>query len=277
MVISTELSSAETFVGKEKGVELIAKAGFDCFDFSMFDANAGDDFGPKSRDVVLKNAELMRKTGEKFGIYCNQSHAPFPVQIESLYRFLPVSIEATAIAGGKICVIHPNNNKTPEENAIMYKELMPIAHKFGVKIATENMWNWNNEKDRAAEAACSFPENFVQHVDVVGDDFMGACVDIGHGAMFDGLVPEDLIYALKQRVIALHIHDNDCWHDSHEVPFTMKIDFAPICKALKDIGYKGEITLECGTTLAATKDEDAKLRQLVKMREAAEKFRDMMR
>ena len=53
-----------------------------------------------------------------------------------------------------------------------------------------------------------------------------------------------MIRALGHRLQALHIHDNDRWHDSHQIPFSMSIDFAPIAAALKEIGYKGWFTLE---------------------------------
>ena len=36
MKISTEIASASRLVGEEKAVELLAKAGFDAWDFSMF-------------------------------------------------------------------------------------------------------------------------------------------------------------------------------------------------------------------------------------------------
>ncbi len=42
----------------------------------------------------------------------------------------------------------------------------------------------------------------------------------------------------------------------HGIPFTMQIDFAEICKVLREIGYKGDITLEVSTwTTANTPDE----------------------
>lgn len=41
--------------------------------------------------------------------------------------YLKRAIECTAEAGGAICVIHPANNKTAEENAQMYFELLPFA------------------------------------------------------------------------------------------------------------------------------------------------------
>ena len=37
MLISTEIGSAAEIIGEERAVELIAKAGFDAWDFSMFE------------------------------------------------------------------------------------------------------------------------------------------------------------------------------------------------------------------------------------------------
>ena len=60
-----------------------------------------------------------------------------------------------------------------------------------------------------------------------------------------------MIKALDHRLAALHIHDNDKWHDSHQIPFSMDIDFMPIIKALKEIDYKGYFTLEADCYLKA--------------------------
>ena len=80
----------------------------------------------------------------------------------------------------------------------------------------------------------------------MNDPYLVACLDIGHAEMKGlGTNAVEMIHALgKERLRALHIHDNDKWHDSHRLPFTMDIDFAPIVKALKDIDYQGDFTLE---------------------------------
>ena len=51
---------------------------------------------------------------------------------------------------------------------------------------------------------------------------------------------------------AMHLHDN--YHgfgalagvpcDTHQLPFTFGIEYEPMIKALKEIGYKGDITME---------------------------------
>ena len=47
------------------------------------------------------------------GIYCNQSHAPFPSTPKR--DWLKRAIECTAEAGGNIYVIHPDNDKTAKK------------------------------------------------------------------------------------------------------------------------------------------------------------------
>lgn len=258
MKISTEIGSAANVIGEAKAIELYAKAGFDAWDFSMFAmcrydwATGGlkENHHPLAGQDYLAFARNLRKIGEENGIHCNQSHAPFPTYCKEIRDHLKRAIECTAEAGGSICIIHPDNFKSPEENAEMYAELLPFAKEHGVKLATENMWNWDNEKNCAAPAACSSPENFCAHIDVLQDDFMVACLDIGHAEMkgVDTSAVE-MIHALGHRLQALHIHDNDKLHDSHQIPFSMDIDFPAVAKALKDIGYTGYLTLEADAYL----------------------------
>ena len=283
MKISTEIASLARIVGMEKAVELCAKAGFDAWDFSMFTMcqidwgtweplhNPNELNGPH----YLEFAQKLRKIGEENGIVCNQSHAPFPVEVPAILAFQRRALECTAAAGGKICIIHPSNNKTAEENAEMYGQLLPYAKSLGVKIATENMWNWDKEKDESCFAACASAEDFVKHVDVMNDPDFVACLDLGHAEMRgagDGAV--NMIHKLGHRLQALHIHDNDCWHDSHQIPFSMNMDFEPIVKALKDIRYQGYFTLEADAFLRAY-NKDNVFEGVQKLADSAKRLADM--
>ena len=265
MKTSTEIISAARIIGEEKAVELIAKAGFDAWDFSMFSMGLYD---WNTRSVIQTNHPLMgkdaiafarqlKKIGLDNGIVCNQSHAPFPVACAEIRSKCKLAIECTAEAGGEICVIHPDNEKSAEENAEMYFELLPFAKSCGVKIATENMWNWNNEKHHAAPAACSSPESFVAHLNAVNDEYFVACLDVGHAEM-KGLDTNavEMIKALGDKLQALHLHDNDLLNDSHQIPFSMQIDFVAIVRALKEIGYCGYLTLEADAFLKAYTSEN---------------------
>ena len=286
MRISTEIDSAANIVGEHKAVELVAKAGFDAWDFSMF-GMANFDWStnllkhsdhPLASASYAKFAKELRDIGLANGIECNQSHAPFPLYCEEMRcDMMKRAIECTAIAGGKICVIHPHNLWNAEENAEIYLNLLPFAKEHGVKLATENMWNWDNEKDEALPAACSHHDDFLKHVEAVNDSYMVACLDLGHAEM-RGLdtTAEKMIHTLGKHLQALHIHDNDKWHDSHQIPFSMDMDFEKIAKALKDIDYQGDFTLEAVSYLKNYTAENV-LDGLKNMASAARRLVDMFK
>jgi sugar phosphate isomerase/epimerase len=280
MKTSTEIGSIATIYGEERAVELVAKAGFDAWDFSMFDMCEKKNGvlvptnHPLAQDNYLSLARKLKQIGLDNGIVCNQGHAPFPSSPKSSY-YLKRAIECVAEAGGDICVIHPMNNGTPQENAEMYSELLPFAKEHNVKIATENMWNWKPLRRHSCFAACATPESFNAHLDAVNDDYLVACLDIGHAEMKGSdTTAVEMIKALGNRLKALHIHDNDKLHDSHEIPFSMNIDFVPVVNALKEIEYDGYFTLEASYHLEKLPKEDV-LQGINNLYKSARKLADM--
>ena len=262
MKISTEIDSIAMHIGEEKAVELVAKTGFDAWDFSMFEMcnNKNGVLVPTNHPTAQSNylafARRLKQIGLDNGIICNQGHAPFPSSPKSK-DWLKRAIECLAEAGGEICIIHPMNNGTPQENAEMYFELLPFAKEHNVKIATENMFNWSNLLNHAKFAACATPKSFNDHLDAVNDDNFVACLDIGHAEMKGSKTnAPEMIRALGKRLKALHIHDNDKLHDSHQIPFSMNVDFVAVVDALKEIGYDGYFTLEASSYLESFKKED---------------------
>ena len=167
------------------------------------------------------------------------------------------AIECTAIAGGDVCVVHPMNIDPFEDNMAMYHELLPFAKEYGVRIATENMWDWNDERDEACYSACSHHDEFKKYIETVNDPNFVACLDLGHAEMKGlGTTAVEMIHALGKtgKLAALHVHDNDRWHDSHQIPYSMNMDFDAITKALAEVDYKGYCTLEADAYLAAYRD-----------------------
>ena len=55
---------------------------------------------------------------------------------------------------------------------------------------------------------------------------------------------EDIRILGKDRLKALHIHDTDYVRDLHTLPFTQKIDYHAVVKALAEIDYDGDFTYE---------------------------------
>ena len=124
-------------------------------------------------------------------------------------------------------------------------------------------------------AACSTPKSFVDHINAVNDPFFVACLDIGHAEMRGhNTTAVEMIHALGDSLQALHLHDNDKWHDSHKNPFTMDIDFEPIVKALKDINYSGVFTLEADAHIGNRAPEEV-FDGVCEMQKATRRLADM--
>lgn len=278
--ISTEINSAANLIGEELAVEYVAKAGFDCWDLSMFkmcrysklQQRALYPDHPLAGSNYLSFVRRLKQIGLDNGIVCNQSHAPFPTDIPQVHSYLKRAIECTAEVGAKICVIHPANNASPEENAQMYLELLPFAKEHSVKLAAENMWNWNADRTHSVFAACATAESFCDHLDAVNDDYFVACLDIGHAEMRgSGSGAVRMIHALGHRLQALHLHDNNLLLDSHQLPYTMDIDFDAVLSALKEIGYCGDLTLEVDQFLPTYYPDDV-FTGMKKMAEVAKRM-----
>ena len=54
----------------------------------------------------------------------------------------------------------------------------------------------------------------------------------------------------KNRIRALHVHDNCLTRDSHTLPYLMNMTYFDTTTALADIGYEGDLTFEADSFFA---------------------------
>lgn len=237
--------------GDKEAVRLIAGAGFDGYDFSMFSMTGKD--SPYAADGALDDARELRAYADSLGIPCLQGHTPFGrltcrEDAERMVKLQERALRFLHILGCPIAVVHPGNNFTAEQNyEWCYRPLLRVAEELGMRIAAENMWNYDSVNRISTPAACSTGEDFCRHIDIAGSPYLVGCLDIGHAEMpgNDGAVR--MIHALgAQRLAALHVHDNNCLDDMHTIPYypLSKINWPPVLRALRDIGYRGNFTLE---------------------------------
>ncbi len=279
-LISTEIGSFKRYGSNREIIKLLKDSGFEAYDFSMC---LWTKESYLFEEDYAEKAKALRAYADSIGICCNQAHAPFPVYFldnswgrsllgtikelggedlttvdnpaeeyeRLLDKLISRAIEIAAILGSKAIVLHPNNDASIEENIAFYQRYQALAKKWRIKIALENMWNWDGEKDCASPAACSDPESFQAHLDGLDKEVFVACLDIGHAEM-RGLNTSavQMLTALGDRVACLHIHDNDQHFDLHKIPFSMKIDFYEIARTLKQIGYQGDLTFESEAFIA---------------------------
>jgi len=107
-------------------------------------------------------------------------------------------------------------------------EIKPYAQKHNVKIALENYMN-----DDYTEIIRLFFE--------YDSSFLGLCYDSGHGNIGDGL---KMLEKLKDRLISIHLHDNDGKTDQHKLPFSGTVEWDKLAEILDRSSYTKCISME---------------------------------
>jgi len=107
-------------------------------------------------------------------------------------------------------------------------EIKPYAQKRNVKIALEN--NSNEDSEEIKKLFSEYDSNF-----------LGLCYDSGHGNIGNGL---NILKELKDRLISVHLHDNDGKTDQHKLLFSGTVDWNKLAKILVKSSYKKCISLE---------------------------------
>lgn len=120
-------------------------------------------------------------------------------------------------------------------------ELSPLIIELGVPIAVENM-------------AYDTFQVIEKMLSEYPPEILGLCFDSGHGNIGDcrGL---DHLDALKDRLSALHIHDNDGQGDQHQPPFYGTLDWERFAKILAASPYPREISFEVATRCTPYKED----------------------
>ncbi len=251
MKTSTQTLALANAFGTEKAVKMICEAGFDSIDHSLFAGKRGK--MDIETEGFLSKMENLRKLAASYGGEFNQTHAPFGSFREGDDDFntwvkplIIKAIEATGILGAKYVIIHPFTVSKNQKQANMdfFSSLIPYAEKHNVIIAIENMFGHDPVKNMLVKNVCSDGPELSDYIDTLDSKNICACIDIGHC----GLVGENAADMIKQvggdRLRSIHVHDNDYMNDLHTIPFTQKIDFQAVMQSLKDINYKGELTME---------------------------------
>lgn len=123
-----------------------------------------------------------------------------------------------------------SKNEAPKYNRLGLKRLQEIvdyAKFLDIKVAFENT---------------QFKGYLDYVIENIENDNVGICFDAGHCHLhFD----DDFDFAkFKNRIFAVHLHDNDKSDDLHLLPFDGTIDWKKIIKELKNCNYNGPITME---------------------------------
>ena len=152
-------------------------------------------------------------------------------------------LEMTARLGGSAIVMHIPAEHPCEPLRRSLDELAPLARATGVRIALEN-------------------GHFAAIRSVLADyppDYVGLCYDSGHGNVGgDGLAQ---LETLKERLLVLHLHDNDGTGDQHNLLYTGTVDWARLADILARSAYARCVSMEVNMKHSGLEDEREFLRR----------------
>jgi len=153
-------------------------------------------------------------------------------------------IEMTARLASDVVIMHVPADPESAEVRRSLDELEPVAKAHAVRIAIEN----------GSFAAIS------RLLAEYRPEYVGLCYDCGHGNIGDaaGL---DHLEALKDRLISVHLHDNDGSGDQHRLLFTATVDWPRLARVIAHSAYAKCVSMELSMRREGIDDETEFLRR----------------
>jgi len=108
-----------------------------------------------------------------------------------------------------------------------FKRIAGEAEKYNINLAIENQGN---------------PEYIDFVFKNVQSNKLYFCFDSGHENYYSPNL--DLLDLYRDKLIALHLHDNDGTEDVHALPFTGSVNWKKVDEKLNSLKYAGAIALE---------------------------------
>ncbi len=160
-------------------------------------------------------------------------------------------VEMTQELGGTVVVMHiprliSDNSRKWDQLRKSLDELEGFCAGKGVKLAVENIFydEFNGIGTLMSEYR---------------PDFLGICYDSGHGNM--GRLGLPHLARFPDRLLALHLHDNNGFDDQHKPLFSGTIDWGKLAETVAKTTYRGPLTLETGIRNSGIPDEAVFLKQ----------------
>ncbi len=251
MRLGCDISNLCNRFGDEKVFQMFCESGFECIDYSF------NEIKPLERlldDDYCNKAEQLRTLLDRYGIVCNQTHAPFRFEYgekmdcaEKHYRDIVRAMEFSAILGAPRIIIHavtpPSDVDIYEYNKQYYRSFLPYCERFEIEIAVENIGRGHTDEEKRVGIWAS-PEEFCEFIHGLDSKWFCACVDLGHAAIMN-CPPEEFIARMDAGLLkALHVHDTDYINDCHTVPYLQRQNWEAIMSSLVEYEYEGDFNLE---------------------------------
>jgi sugar phosphate isomerase/epimerase len=237
----------------EPSLRSIAKAGFRHIQWIH---HWRDDF-IYSEPEIQHVARLM----EELGLSLYDIHAPtgaeknwfstVEYQRRAGVEIVKNRVDMCRTLGGSVIVAHipelaPENFGSWCQLRNSLDELEGFCAERGVRIAVEN---------RPADPFNGIRELFAEY----GPEYIGLCYDSGHGNIGgQGLEHLD---SVKERLISIHIHDNNGVEDQHKPIFSGTTDWEELARIIAESPYREPLTSETDMEFSGEEHEDLFLRR----------------
>lgn len=250
MKLAMDYNLLRATYGDLGGFAVAKETGFDAIDYGFYDMK---DNNWLLRDDYLEYAKNLRAAMDAAGVQCRQTHAPFQFHYgcamdDSCVEYLETvrAMEVSVILGAKYTVIHAvavlEGVSLHDYNLEFYRSFLPYCEKYGIQIAVENLFSYNEAKQRCSRLGR--PEELMRMVRELASPWFVICVDVGH-CVLTGYQPEEFIEALDGELLqVLHIQDTDDIADRHTMPYLGDIHWDKVMQMLKRKGYQGDLTYE---------------------------------
>ena len=251
-----ELSICANYLQK---TELTDKSAYNMFRLCKEAGFTVVDYSPAG-ETWEKQVNSLNNASEKVGLPIEQSHAPFnryaKAPLEDYKVRLDRAFEAAIRMHNKQIVVHGDDYRIPAggeydaEQAMMemYELWAPYVEKAtsnGVAVAFETVFEDNRAKDAPPNRFTSRLNELTGLIDRFDNPLVTCCWDSGHARLaFTREGMPDAMRTLGSRITCTHIHDNYYNKDLHVLPFQGDIDWRVQMATMKEIGYKGNLTLE---------------------------------
>ena len=177
----------------------------------------------------------------------NQAHWKYPLSsadpdvVERSIQGMQTSLENARLWGAGVVLLVPAvvNAETGyreawERSQRQIRRLLPLAEKYKVTIAVENVWN----------KFLLSPLEFARYVDEFASPWLRAYFDVGNVVLFG--FPEDWIRTLGKRIVRVHLKDFRFRKRVAEFVNLGEgdVNWPAVHRSLAEIGYQGPATLE---------------------------------
>ena len=262
-IISSAFFTIDDF---ESGMKKVREYGYDGVDYQELASIKDSPIYKMSESAAERYLIEVRDCAKANGVEIHQMHGVWPhvddttkEGREQTIEHIKRNIRDAKTLGCPRVVIHPcmpclywGNPYVEEEdfevNTHLLSSLLPVAKEYGVKICFENMpfpkWSVFSQAAKIKQLVSQF-----------NDEHIKVCLDTGH---FNSEKKDiyETVCLLGSDLETLHVHDDFYGQDRHLIPYQGEIDWQSFLRGLKDISYKGCISLE--TRIAESTPEPMK-------------------